>query len=126
MSRVLLTVSAVIRTPCRTGWPPPEPALRVPLSGVMAPVGSAAAVRAAPKAGVAVELVPVGERGAKPFEDEPLLLPFRDRRSALDAYVPEPGAIWLLAASSEAEDDAPMNISVSTRAIWRASPYFTR
>jgi hypothetical protein len=54
-------------------------------------------------------------------------LPLIDRRSVLDvAKVPEPGAIWLLAESSEAEDDPPINISVSTRAIWRASPYFTR
>ena len=39
--------------------------------------------------------------------------------------VPDPGAIWLSALSSRLEDEPPMNMSVSTRAIWRASPYFT-
>jgi hypothetical protein len=80
----------------------------------------------APKPDAPFMLPPVDERDPKPFDVEPLLLPFIDRRSGLDvAEVPDPGASWLLAASSEPEDDPPMNISVSTRAIWRASPYFT-
>src|ERR1700730_1513392 len=105
MSSVLLTVSAVIRTPCSTGFPPP--ALELPLSANPPP--------------------PVPERDPKTLDAEPPLLLLSDSRSPLDvADKPDPGAIWLLALSNEAEDDPPMNISVSTRAIWRASPYFTR
>src|ERR1700750_1152867 len=115
MSRLLLTVSAVIRTPCKTGGPP-EPAPGLPLSNDAAPRSFA---------GVPFALVPVIELDPKPFDDALLLFPFRDRRSDV-AEVPDPGAIWLLAESSDAEDDPPMNISVRTRAIWRASPYFTR
>ena len=56
------------------------------------------------------------------------LLVFSDRRSALDVMdVPDPGAIWLSALSSRFDEpEPPRNMSVSTRAIWRASPYFTR
>src|SRR5258706_11304144 len=127
MSRVLLTVSAVIRTPFSIGWP--EPALRLsddPASAALAPPGAAA--DCAPKPDVPLVLVPDCMREPKPFDDvddEELL--FEESRSALAvAYVPDPGAIWLSALSSRPEDDPPMNISVSTRAIWRASPYFTR
>src|ERR1700737_1384998 len=121
MSRVLLTVSAVIRTPCRTGLPPPPvlplPPSRDPRLAPFAPAGCVA-----PKPGVPPVPLPPMERDPKPFDDEPkplddepLLLPFRDRRSVLDdAEAPDPGASWLLAASSEAEEDPPMHMSVST------------
>src|ERR1700681_2480486 len=125
MSKVLLTVSAVIRTPCSSGWPP-VPALR--LSGDPVPDVFAAADAAAvcpPKPDVPFVLVPDCEREPKPLDDELLL--FWERRSLLAvAEVPDPGASWFSALSSRPEDDPPMNISVSTRAISRPSPYFTR
>src|ERR1700716_91796 len=127
MSSVLLTVSAVIRTPCRTGRPPPAPVPPLLPSNDPRPEAFVAAVCVGPKPDEPFGLVPVDERDPKPFDVELLLLPLIDRRSVLDvAEVPDPGAIWLLAASSEAEDDPPMNISGRPRAIWRASPYFTR
>src|SRR5512136_1552326 len=123
MSSVLLTVSAVIRTPCRTGLPPPP---AVGASKEALPEVVLAADCMAPKPDGLLVPIPLCERGPKVLDDDPLLLPFRDRRSALDVDdVPDPGAIWLPAVSSEAADDPPTNISVSTRAIWRASPYFT-
>src|ERR1700730_10275357 len=137
MSSVLLTVSAVIRTPCSTGFPPP--ALELPLSAnppnpVPAPTPAAfpAAVGVPPKPDPPKPdppPPPVPERDPNTLDDEPPppLLLFSDSRSPLDVEdKPDPGAIWLLALSNEAEDEPPMNISVSTRAIWRASPYFTR
>src|ERR1700731_120842 len=119
MSRVLLTVSAVIRTPCRTGLPPPLPAPALPPSRDprLPPLVPGCCVAPKPDA---PPVLPPMERDPKPLDDEPLLLlpPFRDRRSALDVdEVPDPGAIWLLAESSEAEEDPPMNMSVSRRAI---------
>src|SRR5260370_33749947 len=117
MSRVLLTVSGVIRTPWRTGLPP-APALALAPSRDPRLVAFAPAGCVAPKPGAPPVLLPPMERDTKPFDDEPLLLPFRDRRSVLDVDdEPDPGASWLLAASSEVEEDPPMNMSVSTRAI---------
>src|ERR1700730_2127571 len=110
MSRVLLTVSAVIRTPCRTGLPPPELILPLPPSNdprlvALAPPGCVAPKPDAPP----VPVPPPMERDPKPPDDEEPLLLLPDRRSRLDdAEVPDPGAIWLLAESSEAEDDPPM------------------
>ena len=53
-------------------------------------------------------------------------LPFSDSLSALDEdELPDPPASWLSALSSEDDDDPPTNMSVSTRAICLASPYFT-
>jgi hypothetical protein len=70
--------------------------------------------------------VPDPPRAPNPFVVDDAL-PFWERRSPLEvAEAPDPGAIWLSALSSEPEDEPPMNMSVSTRAIWRASPYFTR
>src|SRR5712671_7914770 len=119
MSRVLLTESAVIRTPRNIGWPP-EPVLRLssdPGSDVFAPAGAAGVC--APKPGAPLVLVPDGMREPKPFDDvDDGELLFKERRSVLAvAYVPDPGAIWLSGLSSRPEDDPPMNISVSTRAI---------
>src|ERR1700722_8957212 len=121
MSRLLLTVSAVIRTPGRTGLPPPAPPLPPSRDPRLPPFAPPCCADPPP-------VLPPEERDPKPLpkplDDEPLLLlpllllPFRDRRSALDVDAePDPGAIWLLAESSEAEEDPPMNISVSTRAI---------
>src|SRR5450755_2197316 len=109
MSRVLLTVSAVIRTPFNMGWPP-EPAPRLssdPASDVLAPPGAAAVCAPKPE----LPLVPDCMREPKPFDDADdgeLLLLLEERRSALAAaYVPDPGAIWLSALSSRPEDDPP-------------------
>src|SRR5665213_4387767 len=124
MSRLLLTVSAVIRTPCRTGLPAPP---AVGASSAPLPEEVVAADCRVPNPDEPFVPVPLCGRGPKPLDDEPLLLPLSDSRSALDVDdVPDPGAIWLPAVSREADDDPPTNISVSTRAIWRASPYFTR
>src|ERR1700761_8729933 len=54
-----------------------------------------------------------------------LLLLLKDRRSAALADVPDPGATWLSGLSSRLLDDPPPNMSVRTRAICFASPYFT-
>ena len=74
-----------------------------------------------------VLLTTVPPRPAKLFV-VPGLLALSDRRSALDVVdVPDPGATWLSALSSRPDEpEPPRNMSVSTRAIWRASPYFTR
>src|SRR5258708_14428589 len=128
MGSVWWRVWGVIRTFCRTGWPEP-PVVRLLLSDAAVPEAFASGVGVAPKpdAPLAPMPVPVAERDPKPVDDEPLLLLFRGSRSSLYAEEkPDPAAIWPLAESSEAEDDPPMNMSVSTRAIWRASPYFTR
>ncbi|OIQ70274.1 hypothetical protein GALL_481150 [mine drainage metagenome] len=132
MSRVLLTLSAVIRTPCINGCPPPEPLPLLSGDPAFAPAGVAVAF--APKP---VLLADPGrepkppddedELEPKPPDDEDGLLLFRESRSLALADEPEPGAIWLSALSSRPpEEEPPPNISVSTRAIWRASPYFTR
>src|SRR5258708_25599385 len=125
MSGVWCRVWGVTGMFWRRGWREP-PVVRLLLSDAAVSEAFAAGVGAAPKPDVPLVPVPVAERDPKPVDDEPLLLLFRDSRSALDAEEkPDPGAIWPLAESSEAEDDPPMNISVRTRAIWRASPYFT-
>ena len=58
----------------------------------------------------------------------PGLLALSDRRSALDVVVElDPGATWFSALSSRPDAPwPPRNMSVRTRAIWRASPYLTR
>src|SRR5260370_23160509 len=119
MSRLLLTVSAVIRTPLNIGWPP-EPAPRLssdPASDVFAFAPAGAAVVCAPKP--ELPLVPDCMREPKPLDDvDDGELLFRERRSALAvAYVPDPGAIWLSGLSSRPEDHPPMNIPVSTPTI---------
>src|ERR1700737_4524017 len=125
MSKVLLAASPGIPPPGSSGWPT-APVLRLssdPVPDVFAPAD--AAVICAPKPDVPFVLVPDCGREPQPLDDELLL--FRERRSLLAvADVPDPGASWFSALSSRPEDDPPMNISVSTRAIWRASPYFTR
>src|SRR5438552_18597705 len=53
-------------------------------------------------------------------------LPLADSRSMLELVAaPEPGAKSFDAVSS-ALPELPINISVKTRAIWRASPYLMR
>src|SRR5580704_4014053 len=119
-------MSGVIRTSCNSGWLLPEPA-PWPLSSAPFPPVPAACVPEHP-------VVPDAPRAPKPeleFEPKPFVvavaLGLSDRRSPLDvADVPDPGAIWLSVLSGRLEDEPPMNMSVNTRAIWRASPYFTR
>src|ERR1700755_2165779 len=119
-----------IRTSCSSGWLLPELAPRPLSSAPLPPAPAPPAPGRAP--------VPDALSAPKPeFEPEPEPEPkpfvvadafgLSDRRSALDvADVPDPGAIWLSALSSRLEEELPMNMSVHTRAIWRASPYFTR
>src|SRR3982074_2891454 len=119
MRRVLLMVSAVIRTPFNIGWPP-EPAPRLssdPAADVFVCARAGAAVVCAPKP--ELPLVPDCMREPKPLDDvDDGELLFRERRSALAvAYVPDPRAIWLSGLSRRPEDDPPMNTSVRTRAI---------
>src|ERR1700720_892077 len=108
MSKVLLTVSAVIRTPCSSGWPP-APVLRLSSDPAPDVFPFADAAVCPPKPGVPFVLVPDCEREPKPLDDELLL--FWERRSPLAvAEVPDPGASWFSALSSRPEDDPPMNI----------------
>src|SRR5258708_36657275 len=94
MSGVWLAGSGVVRTFCRPGWREP-PVVRLLLSDAAVSEAFAAGVGAAPKPDVPLVPVPVAERDPKPVDDEPLLLLFRDSRSALDAEEkPDPGAIW--------------------------------
>src|SRR5689334_2894007 len=138
MSRVLLTVSAVMRTPCSKGWALPVLTLALRLLSSAAPF---AAGEPAPTAAPKTEVPLVALREPRPLpnpfdpakppgeEDGAPLLLFRERRSLAEAYKPEPGAIWPSGLSSRLPpwgDDPPLNMSFSTRAIWRASPYFTR
>src|SRR5258708_13434219 len=128
MGSVWWRVWGVIRTFCRTGWPEP-PVVRLLLSDAAVPEAFASGVGVAPKpdAPLAPMPVPVAERDPKPLDDEPLLLLFRDSRSALDAEEkPDPGAIWPLAESSEAEHDPPITMSARTAALCRHPPNFTR
>src|SRR5689334_12762348 len=61
---------------------------------------------------------------AKPPDGD--AVPAADSRSMLELDdAPEPGARSFDAASSPLPE-LPMNMSVSTRAIWRASPYLIR
>src|ERR1700738_2225472 len=120
-------MSGVIRTSCSTGWPLPELEERPLSSGAPAPPAPAVGAPAdcAPKP----IPVPDAPRAPKPVDvdGDDGELPLSDRRSPLEVVEgPDPGAIWLSALSSRPEDEPPMNMSVSTRAIWRASPYFTR
>src|SRR6202165_3255910 len=109
MSKVLLTASAVIRTPGSSGWPP-APVLRLssdPVPGVFAPADAAAIC--APKPDVPFVWVRVCARAPKPLDDELLL--FWERRSLLAvAEVPDPGASWFSALSSRPEDESAMNV----------------
>src|SRR5260370_1475822 len=101
----LLTVWGGIGRFCRPGWPEP-PVVRLLLSDAAVSEAFAAGVGAAPKPDVPLVPVPVAERDPKPVDDEPLLLLFRDSRSALDAKEkPYPAAIWPLASASEAYDN---------------------
>ena len=99
--------------------PPPAPAVVLPASTGPPPEALAGVACDVPKPDVPFGAVPADEREPNAFDGgEPLLL-IKDRRSAgLDVDErPDPGAIWLLAVSIEADDDPPMNISVNTRAI---------
>src|SRR6202048_4909964 len=106
MSKVLLTASAVIRTPGSSGWPP-APVLRPSGDrgrGVFAPADAAAIC--APKPDVPFVLVPDCEREPKPLDHELLL--FRERRSLLAvADVADPGASWFSALSRRPQDHPP-------------------
>src|SRR5882724_11448508 len=140
MRRVLFTASAVIRTPCNTGRPTPPPLpLPEPRPSSDAELAPAAAAVVAPEEPVPApnpdpepdpnpDPVPFPEelRGPNPPEDEDGFLVFRVGRSLAIPYAPDPGASWFSALSSRLPPEDPPNISVSTRAIWRASPYFTR
>src|ERR1700732_178389 len=112
MRRVLLTASAVIRTPCNTGCPPPllpapEPRPSSDAAGLAA---AAADVAVAPEEPVPApkpdpepkpDPVPEELRGPPiPPEDEDGLLVFSESRSLAVPYTPDPGAIWLSALSS--------------------------
>src|SRR3984957_8809427 len=125
-------MSGVIRTSCKTGWPLPEPDER-PSRDPVPPAPPPGAVVCPPNPDVPLLPDPPCEPNPFVVEVEDALpfsetLPFCERRSPpLEVEdAPDPGAIWLSALSSNPEDEPPMNMSVSTRAIWRASPYFTR
>src|ERR1700760_1056993 len=116
-----------MRTPCSKACPlPPPPPPR--LSRAPPPPDEAllACCCDGPNPGVIAPRPPFCPRGAKPLVCDELPLLFNDSRSVLDVeFVPDPGASWLSGLSIDA-DDPPMNMSVSTRAIWRASPYLIR
>src|SRR6516165_2631663 len=137
MSSELLTASAVMRMPCIKGWPPEPVAPRL-----SAPV--LAGVAAAAKAELPAEAVraprepddPRPPAGDEPDDPRPppdgdadaVLVLLKESRSLAEPYMPDPGAIWFSGLSRRLpdDDDPPPNISVSTRAIWRASPCLTR
>src|SRR5262245_183004 len=116
MSRVLLTTSGVIRTPCSSG--PEEP-------GGPPPLGRSSGAVASRPPGVEPGVVAAADGGGATPRDCRTLRPagvVSKPRSLLDVTdMPDPGAIWLLVWSSVV-DALPRKISLSTFAICRASP----
>src|SRR5689334_17387815 len=125
-----------MRTPSSTPPIPPAPP-RPPIDGAapelsnrLAPCG--AALEAAPYPACVASLPPVLLPAVRAFPDPPDVCPDcpADRRLSADPLElddrPDPGAIWPESLSSVPDDPPPApKISLSARAICRASPYFT-
>src|SRR5262245_27749354 len=113
--------SGVIRTPSMIGLPPPEPRASEFWSRF---TGVGGGVPPKPRLATRPLFVCCWLLAlAKPLGcDE---LPAADNRSMLEFVVePDPGANSFDDVSAAPE--LPTNMSFSTRAIWRASPYLTR